>query len=191
MSTHDAASSAPEDLPYYEDVTPGSGGLSPRAWYASSDAAQLSLNGIWRFRLSPTATAEDESFARPGFDAAGWDEMAVPGHWVLQGHGAPAYTNTVYPFPVDPPRVPTENPTGDHLHTFDVPDGWPEAGESVLRFEGVESCAKVWLNGHELGSFKGSRLPHEFSVGRLLRSRGNVLAVRVHQWSSGSYLEDQ
>ncbi|MGP3985153.1 glycoside hydrolase family 2 TIM barrel-domain containing protein, partial [Streptomyces sp. KR80] len=41
------------------------------------------------------------------------------------------------------------------------------------------------------GSFKGSRLPHEFSVGRLLRSRGNVLAVRVHQWSSGSYLEDQ
>lgn len=55
----------------------------------------------------------------------------------------------------------------------------------------MESCARVWLNGAELGHFKGSRLPHEFEVGRLLRPRGNVLAVRVHQWSSGSYLEDQ
>jgi beta-galactosidase len=206
-TTHDTASPSAEDVPYYEDVAPGSGDLAPRAWYAASDAGKLSLNGCWRFRLSPTATAEDDSFARPGFDAAGWDEVTVPGHWVLQGgfasggsyqskggakrSGKPAYTNTDYPFPVDPPRVPTENPTGDHLRTFDLPDGWPEAGESVLRFEGVESCARAWLNGQELGTFKGSRLPHEFAVGGLLRRRGNVLAVRVHQWSSGSYLEDQ
>ncbi|NGO73901.1 glycoside hydrolase family 2 TIM barrel-domain containing protein, partial [Streptomyces boncukensis] len=65
------------------------------------------------------------------------------------------------------------------------------AGETVLRFDGVESCARVWLNGRELGTFQGSRLPHEFAVGRLLRPTGNVLAVRVHQWSAGSYLEDQ
>ncbi len=49
----------------------------------------------------------------------------------------------------------------------------------------------MWLNGQEVGHFKGSRLPHEFEVGHLLRARRNVLAVRVHQWSSGSYLEDQ
>ncbi|GAA4908276.1 glycoside hydrolase family 2 TIM barrel-domain containing protein [Streptomyces coeruleoprunus] len=177
--------------PYHEDVSPGSGALPPRAWYASSDAARLSLNGTWRLRLSPTADAEDDAFARPGFDTGGWDEVAVPGHWVLQGHGAPAYTNTLYPFPVDPPRVPTENPTGDHVRVFDLPDGWPGDGEALLRFEGVESCARVWLNGEELGEFKGSRLPHEFAVGALLKPAGNVLAVRVHQWSSGSYLEDQ
>lgn len=121
----------------------------------------------------------------------GWDEVAVPGHWVLQGHGAPIYTNHLYPFPVDPPRVPTGNPTADHLHTFGLPPQWPSAGDAVLRFDGVESCARVWLNGEELGEFKGSRLPHEFAVGALLRPGGNVLAVRVHQWSSGSYLEDQ
>ncbi|MFG3496424.1 glycoside hydrolase family 2 TIM barrel-domain containing protein [Streptomyces sp. NPDC047928] len=178
-------------LPYYEDVSPGSGSLPPRAWYAASDAARLPLGGTWRFRLSATADAEDESFALPGFDPSGWDEVTVPGHWVLQGHGAPAYTNTVYPFPVDPPRVPTENPTGDHLRAFDLPDGWPDEGDAVLRFEGVESCARVWLNGVELGTFKGSRLPHEFAVGDLLEPAGNLLAVRVHQWSSGSYLEDQ
>ncbi|TGB07116.1 glycoside hydrolase family 2 TIM barrel-domain containing protein [Streptomyces sp. MZ04] len=179
------------DLPYYEDVSPGSGSLPPRAWYARSDAASLSLNGSWRFRLSATADAADGSFASGGYDATSWADVAVPGTWVLQGHGAPAYTNVNYPFPVDPPRVPTENPTGDHLRVFDLPGGWPADGGSVLRFDGVESCARVWLNGTDLGEFKGSRLPHEFAVGHLLRRDGNVLAVRVHQWSSGSYLEDQ
>jgi beta-galactosidase len=176
---------------YVEDVSPGSGALPPRAWYATSDAASLSLNGSWRFRLSATADAEDDSFAEPGFDASGWAEVTVPGHWVLQGHGAPVYTNHLYPFPVDPPRVPTENPTGDHVRPFDLPADWPGDGDAVLRLDGVESCARVWLNGTELGEFRGSRLPHEFAVGHLLKPSGNVLAVRVHQWSAGSYLEDQ
>jgi beta-galactosidase len=180
----------PGPLPYYEDVSPGTGALPPRAWTAVSDARRVSLAGAWRFRLSPTAQAEDESFARPGFDCSHWDVLPVPSHWTLQGHGSPAYTNIRYPFPVDPPRVPTENPTGDHLRFFDLPDDWP-GGAAVLRFDGVDSCARVWLNGEELGTFKGSRLPVEFEVGEVLRPRGNVLAVRVHQWSSGSYLEDQ
>ncbi|MFD8720898.1 sugar-binding domain-containing protein [Streptomyces sp. NPDC059629] len=102
---------------YVEDVSPGSGALPPRARYPHSDAESLSLNGSWRFRLSPTAGAEDDAFAAPGFDAGDWAEVSVPGHWVLQGQGAPIYTNHLYPFPVDPPRVPTENPTGDHLRT--------------------------------------------------------------------------
>ena len=177
-------------LPYYEDVSPSTGALPPRAWTAVSDARRMNLGGAWRFRLSATATAEDESFARPGFDASCWDVLPVPSHWPLQGHGSPAYTNVRYPFPADPPRVPTENPTGDHLRAFDLPDDWP-GGAAVLRFDGVDSCARVWLNGEELGTFKGSRLPVEYEVGELLRPRGNILAVRVHQWSSGSYLEDQ
>ncbi|MDT0318500.1 glycoside hydrolase family 2 TIM barrel-domain containing protein [Streptomyces millisiae] len=182
---------ADDRLPYYEDRSPGSGTLPARAWYARSDAARLSLNGSWAFRLSDTAEGADTRFVADDADPAGWDRVTVPGHWVLQGHGAPAYTNSDYPFPVDPPRVPTENPTGDHRHVFDLPDDWPGGGESVLRFDGVESCARVWLNGRELGWFTGSRLPHEFAVGALLRRRGNVLAVRVHQWSAASYLEDQ
>lgn len=178
-------------IDYVEDVSPGSGALPPRARYASSDATSLSLNGSWRLRVSATADAEDDAFAEEGYDAGDWAEVTVPGHWVLQGHGSPIYTNHLYPFPVDPPRVPTENPTGDHLRTFDLPEGWPSDGGAVLRFDGVESCARVWLNGTDIGEFKGSRLPHEFAVGHLLKTVDNVLAVRVHQWSSGSYLEDQ
>jgi beta-galactosidase len=176
---------------YIEGVSPGSGALPPRARYASPDTKSLSLNGSWRLRVSATADAEDDSFAEEDYDAGDWAEVTVPGHWVLQGHGSPIYTNHLYPFPVDPPRVPTENPTGDHLRTFDLPSEWPSDGGAVLRFDGVESCARVWLNGTDLGEFKGSRLPHEFAVGHLLKPSGNVLAVRVHQWSAGSYLEDQ
>ncbi|MDQ0764801.1 glycoside hydrolase family 2 TIM barrel-domain containing protein [Streptomyces canus] len=183
-------------IDYVEDVSPGSGALPPRAWYASSDAKALPLDGAWRFRLSATADAEDDSFAEEGYDADGWAEVTVPGHWVLQGDGAfglPIYTNHLYPFPVDPPHVPTENPTGDHLRVFDLPEDWPALSEggAVIRFDGVESCARVWLNGTDIGEFKGSRLAHEFAVGHLLKPKGNVLAVRVHQWSAGSYLEDQ
>ncbi|MHB9758084.1 glycoside hydrolase family 2 TIM barrel-domain containing protein [Streptomyces sp. BYX5S] len=181
-------------IAYVTDPSPGTGSLPPRSWYAASSAPSLSLNGTWSFRLAGRADEHDDAFASPGFDAGDWGEVAVPGHWVMQGDGAyggPAYTNVLYPFPVDPPHVPDENPTGDHLRTFDLPDDWPADGGAVLRFDGVESCARVWLNGTELGEFKGSRLPHEFEVGELLSPTGNVLAVRVHQWSAGTYLEDQ
>jgi beta-galactosidase len=171
---------------YYDGFEPHHGLRAPRA-HLHTDAPRLSLDGDWRFRLAPVADLPTD-FADPAFDDSDWDTLAVPAHWPLHGHGNPWYTNVVYPFPVDPPLPPEENPTGDYRVAFDLPGDW--AGRHVvLRFDGVESCAKAWLNGTELGFFTGSRLPAEFDVtpvpGR------NVLAVRVHQWSAASYLEDQ
>jgi beta-galactosidase len=156
-----------------------------------SDAPSLDLSGAWRFRLSPRADADD-GFVDPSLDDRGWDTLAVPSHWQLHGHGAPAYTNVAYPFPVDPPHVPTENPTGDYRAGFRLPDGW-DAERTVLRFEGVDSWCRVWVNGRELGTSSGSRLPVEFDATAALAAPGedNLLAVRVHQWSAASYLEDQ
>ncbi|WP_432843411.1 glycoside hydrolase family 2 TIM barrel-domain containing protein [Dactylosporangium sp. CA-092794] len=177
-------------MEYLTDFGRPIGTCAPRAAFAS-DAARLSLNGVWRFRLAPSAAEAAEGFWEPGFDDAGWAELPVPSSWPMHGHGRPAYTNVVYPFPVDPPRVPTENPTGDHRLAFDVPAGFAGAG-ARLRFDGVDSCGRVWLNGVELGVTQGSRLPAEFDVtGALRPGERNVLAVRVHQWSAGSYLEDQ
>lgn len=62
--------------------------------------------------------------------------------------------------------------------------------KNLIRFDGVESWCKVWLNGKELGTSTGSRLPVEFDASALT-SGTNVLAVRVHQWSAGTWLEDQ
>ncbi|MCT2587883.1 glycoside hydrolase family 2 TIM barrel-domain containing protein [Actinophytocola gossypii] len=175
-------------MSYHDDYAPSSGTRAPRA-ALSSDAPRLDLSGDWRFRLSSTVDVPDD-FAAPEFDDSGWDTLPVPSHWPLHGYGAPAYTNVVYPFPVDPPHPPERNPTGDHRREFELPDGWADTA-TVLRFDGVDSCARVWLNGTELGFFTGSRLPTEFDVGPLLRPGRNVLAVRVHQWSAASYLEDQ
>ncbi|WP_354147652.1 glycoside hydrolase family 2 TIM barrel-domain containing protein [Arthrobacter sp. 754] len=161
----------------------------------------MSLNGSWRFKLSPTAAGTGDGFIKPGFDDNGWDTIGVPSHWVLEPvtplAGGPArslrgtdegplYTNTALPMPLDPPRVPTENPTGDYRLVFDLAEDW---GRAVLRFQGVDSCAKAWLNGQELGFSTGSRLPFEFDAPVVPGK--NVLAVRVHRWSSGTYLEDQ
>jgi beta-galactosidase len=168
---------------------PGAGRRRARA-FLRSDAARRDLNGEWRFRWASTAGTPTEGFQDIDFDDSEWDRIAVPGHWQLCGYGRPAYTNVVYPFPVDPPYVPDENPTGEYRCAVELDDSWP-AGDAVLRFDGVDSALTVWCNGVELGWSTGSRLPAEFDVGHLLRPGRNVIAARVHQWSSASYLEDQ
>ncbi|MFK0103791.1 glycoside hydrolase family 2 TIM barrel-domain containing protein [Streptomyces sp. NPDC091217] len=178
---------------YVSDTAPWHGALRPARSWLHSDAPSRSLNGLWRFRLSPTASAAQD-FASGDFDDHGWDSIPVPAHWVLEGDGAygrPIYTNIQFPFPIDPPHVPDENPTGDYRRHFDLPDDWSDAERIVLRFDGVESLFKVWVNGTEIGSASGSRLAHEFDVTAAVRPGDNVVAVRVHQWSAASYLEDQ
>ncbi len=148
-----------------------------------------SLNGDWRFLLAPSPQERPDFFAE-GLSTDGWCKIDVPGHWQLQGHGHPHYTNVVYPFPVDPPHVPVDNPTGCYLREFELPDSW-SGMQVVLRFEGVDSTTRAWLNGEEVGFSKGSRLPAEFDVTPYLRQGKNTLAVEVLQWSDASYLEDQ
>lgn len=182
-----------EFSPHVSDTAPGRGALRRARSWLHSDAPARSLNGPWRFRLSPTASVS-EDFAAEDFDDRNWDDLPVPSHWVLEGdgaHGRPIYTNIQFPFPIDPPHVPDENPTGDHRRHFDMPADWAGAERVLLRFDGVESLFRVWVNGVEIGSAAGSRLAHEFDVTSAVRPGGNVVAVRVYQWSAASYVEDQ
>ncbi|PYI67213.1 beta-galactosidase [Arthrobacter livingstonensis] len=204
MAPHTATSA---DVSYVANRGPGSGRRVPARSWLHTDAPSLSLNGDWRFRLlagvpgtpgGPVLPGGEsaEGVAAESFDDVGWDTLAVPSHWALQGGGAygrPIYTNVQYPFPVDPPHVPDENPTGDYRRHFDVPAAWLHGATAAvaLRFDGVESRYKVWVNGTEIGVGSGSRLAQEFDVTDALRAGSNLVVVRVHQWSAGSYLEDQ
>jgi beta-galactosidase len=175
---------------YLTDFGRPRGTVPPRA-ALRGDAPSIDLSGAWRFRYALSAGTHTDAFWATDYDDSGWDILPVPSSWPMHGYGRPAYTNVTYPFPVDPPHVPDENPTGDHRRLFDVPASW--AGQRVLlRFAGVDSCGRVWVNGAEVGVTQGSRLTHEFDVTAHLRpGAANVVAVRVHQWSAGSYLEDQ
>ena len=147
------------------------------------------LNGSWDFHMASTPLESpdaDES------DAVAWGKLTVPGHWQLQGHGHPWYTNVQYPIPVCPPHVPTENPTGTYRRKFTVPAEWPASSQLRLRFDGVDSAYHIWVNGVLVGYAQGSRNPSEFDVTSVLNRQGNnEVFVKVYQWSDGTYIEDQ
>jgi len=148
------------------------------------------LNGVWKFTLVSSPYEVPENFYEESFDTHLWGDLAVPSNWQMEGYGYPHYTNVVYPFSVDPPRVPTQNPTGLYRRDFNITDDWDDQ-KVYLRFEGVDSIFTVYVNGEEVGLSKGSRLPAEFDITSNVRRGKNVLAVKVHQWSDASYIEDQ
>ncbi|MEA9984946.1 glycoside hydrolase family 2 TIM barrel-domain containing protein [Subtercola sp. RTI3] len=194
---------------YLNDVGPGRGQRRPARSWLHSDAPTLALDGTWRFRLlsgapgtlgAPDVLPDGEpvdAFAAAEFDDSAWDELPVPSHWVLHAegrYGFPQYTNVQLPFAQDPPFSPDENPTGDHRRSFVLPPEWMQRGvfeAVVLRFEGVESRYRVWVNGVEIGVGTGSRLAQEFDVTDAVQAGHNTIAVRVHQWSASTYIEDQ
>lgn len=133
--------------------------------------------------------SESPDVMRPG-DVA-WTKLNVPGHWQLQGHGHPWYTNVQYPIPVCPPYVPTENPTGTYRRTFSVPAAWKTGFSLRLRFDGVDSAYHVWVNGKLVGYAQGSRNASEFDVTGHVGEGPNEVFVKVYQWSDGTYIEDQ
>lgn len=177
-------------LPARAYFIPSADADSARLGDRASSARLLLLNGAWSFHLAPNPMETPAGFESPAFDASAWETIPVPLSWQMQGHDKPHYTNVVYPFPVDPPRVPTENPTGCYRREFLLPDTW-KGMEVTLRFEGVDSFFETWVNGKFAGCSKGSRLPAEFDVTAFVNAGANTLAVRVLKWSDASYLEDQ
>lgn len=150
----------------------------------------LSLNGPWKFCYSDCPEDAPQRFYEESFSFEDWDDLPVPSNWQLHGYGVPLYSSSKYPFPVDPPHVPALNPTGSYLRTFEVPEHWT-GRSAILAFEGVDAAFHVWLNGRFVGFGQGSHNRMEFDATEFLKPGHNRIAVRVYQWSTGSYLEDQ
>ncbi|MBP7276283.1 MAG: DUF4981 domain-containing protein [Kiritimatiellae bacterium] len=200
--------------PWEDPEVFGIGKLPPRStgWSCPDAAAALAstyenapdlrcLNGEWAFHWQPQPEPRPRGFEQPGFDASSWKTIPVPSNWERHGWGVPVYTNTRYPFQVDPPRVmgtppshftsfAQRNPVGRYRREFECPPHW--TGRRVLlHFAGAGSAVHVWVNGRHAGYSEGSRLPAEFDVTELVRPGANLLAVEVYRFSDASYLEDQ
>ncbi len=148
------------------------------------------LNGNWKFRYYDSIYDLQEAFYEDGYDTSAYDRIPVPGCWQIHGYDHHQYTNTRYPFPLDPPYVPAENPCGSYVHNFEY-QADKNAPKAYLNFEGVDSCFYVWLNGSYVGYSQVSHSTSEFDITGFLKEGTNTLAVLVLKWCDGSYLEDQ
>ncbi|GAM36613.1 hypothetical protein TCE0_018f05830 [Talaromyces pinophilus] len=154
--------------------------LPTRSYWIPEDS--ILLNGTWDFHYALTPLHEVDE----------WETIEVPGHWQLQGYGKPQYTNVPFPFPIDPPFVPTQNPTGTYKKLFRIPEEWAVPSQIRLRFDGVDSAFHLFVNGVEVGYNQGSRNAAEFDITEYTSlQQDNELLVRVYQYSDGTYLEDQ
>lgn len=170
--------------------SPLSGYLSPEDARDGTNSQRLSLNGHWKFKLFDAPEQVDGDFIASDFNDSLWDEIPVPSNWQMHGFDKPIYTNVKYPFTVNPPFVPKDNPTGCYRTEFNLSQADLTRNQRLI-FDGVNSAFHLWCNGHWIGYSQDSRLPAEFDLSPYLTEGSNSLAVMVSRWSDGSYLEDQ
>ena len=156
--------------------------LDPRSYYIPKGVSEyMLLNGLWNFKY----------FERD-FEFKGkidkFDKIEVPSCWQLKGYGAPNYANVQYPYPVDPPFVPDDNPCGVYERDFEIKKLF---GKVYIVFEGVASCATLYINGKYVGFTEGSHLQAEFDITPYVTEGKNTVRTVVYKWCAGSYLEDQ
>ncbi|MBR2234539.1 MAG: hypothetical protein IJ892_05745 [Prevotella sp.] len=95
-----------------------------------------SLNGEWQLKVvqgiadDPTVPMADET----------WGRIPVPGCWEAYGFCKPSYDKAL---PL----------TGYYRTTFTVPDEW-RGQRIVLRFDGVLYGYDLWVDGHQVGSWR-------------------------------------
>ena len=168
---------------FYEDPQKTSENRLPqRAYYIpENEGAYTLLNGDWRFRYYARDIDLKETITN-------WDILDVPSCWQARGYENPNYTNVKYPFPVDPPFVPDDNPCAVYEREFTVTR--PE-NKTYIVFEGIASAGVLYINGQYVGFTTGNHLQAEFDITDFVRMGENTVRVVVYKWACTSYLEDQ
>ncbi|MBQ8508431.1 MAG: DUF4981 domain-containing protein [Clostridia bacterium] len=176
----------------------------PRAYFVPADTKAnaidnraaspyfKSLCGDWDFKFYKSV-ADVPDFTAAGF-AADWDKLTVPMNWqnaLGRGYDVPNYTNINYPFPLDPPHVPAENPCGLYSRDFTVPAALLDSKRVYINFEGVDSCFYLYVNNRFAAYSQVSHMTSEIDITDYLTAGRNNIKVLVLKWCDGSYMEDQ
>ncbi|KAA6318503.1 Beta-galactosidase, partial [termite gut metagenome] len=161
----------------------------------------LSLNGKWKFNYVENFADRPTNYANPNTNVSNWADINVPGNWERQGFGTPIYVNIGYSFcsegykpywdKPNPPYVPQDwNPTGTYRRDFTLPNNW-DGKEIFLSADGTRGAAFFYLNGTFVGMNKDAKTPARFNITKLVKKGNNVIAVQIHRFSDGNYLECQ
>jgi len=168
---------------------------APLAGYRSTEQALAQsspqkrlLNGAWSFAYFDRPEAVPDAIVCDDYPFPG--TIGVPSNWQLQGHDRPIYTNVQYPFAVNPPRVPADNPTGVYRREFELSSADLRSQARII-FDGANAMLYLFCNGHYVGLSKDSRLPAEFDLSPFVVEGRNQITAMVLRWCDGSYLEDQ
>ena len=124
-----------------------------------SSRTTLSLDGLWRFSPDPAGDGERLGFATPAYDARRWREVGVPSVFEAGCPDIDFYSGICW-----------------YRRGFRVPEGW-QGRRLVLRFEGVNYRARVWVNGTLLGEHRDGFLPFEFTLESAALGDGEHLLV--------------
>lgn len=175
--------------------------MAPRAYFFSYPTVEKArtfqrelsqfffpLSGQWQFHYFDHPLLVPEVFYHSVMNE--WSTITVPNMWQMEGHGKPQYTDEGWPFPIDVPFVPTDNPTGAYQRKFTLNENWLNR-QIIIKFDGVETYFEVYVNGQYVGLSKGSRLTAEFDISAFVQQGENLLSVRVMQWADSTYIEDQ
>jgi len=98
---------------------------------AGVETPAISLNGTWKFTLAPP-----ENFWSNDIRPDKWADIEVPGECLMQGFSIGH--NIGYPYKKE----------------VAIPADFASQ-KILLRFDGVYSCARVWVNGHYVGYHHG------------------------------------
>ncbi|MBR4598137.1 MAG: DUF4981 domain-containing protein [Opitutales bacterium] len=171
------------------------------------------LNGGWKFLFLNSADGLKPEYVAANFDDSKWDNMEVPNSWQCGGYDRIFYANVPAEFQfnmdgsrkkgyedsgADNPSESILNPTipPDHRQAavyrrnFALPKNW-HGGEIFLRFNGVRTGFKVYVNGKFAGYSEDSFTPAEFDISSLLKEGENSVSLIVYKYSTGGFFEMQ
>lgn len=92
----------------------------------------MTLNGIWKFRWVKDSDARPTDFWKTDFNDKGWDNLAIPAMWELNGYDVPLYSGVGFDWKLrkgwcknNPPILPVEdNHVGSYRREITVPANW-------------------------------------------------------------------
>ncbi len=173
-------------IPYHSDTAAATGNRAASNRF-------LSLCGEWSFRYYRSLN-DLPDFTAEAWSTEGADRINVPMSWQValgRGYDVPQYTNVRYPFPVEPPHVPDDNPCGLYERDFEIDASALASYDIKLNFEGVDSCFYLYINNQFAAYSQVSHMTSEIDITALLHAGINNIKVLVLKWCDGSYLEDQ
>ena len=147
----------------------------------NTNKRDLDFTRNWRFS-NDSATAAH----LPGFDDSGWKLVDLPHDWSVE-----IPFDSSLEMGVDVGYLPGGNGWYRKVFSLKRPD---KDKQVYLQFDGIQTTARIWINGKEAGEHVNGYTPFHLDVSDLLNppEEENVIAIQVHQpqkhsrWFSGA-----